>query len=561
MFKNYAITLHNKDDVESFVSDIEQSKIIERSILPKVKKLNGKGIIYQISIDEVNVIKQDNRVKSIELLDIINKSIQPSYTQTANWNKASTSNSSHRNWALYRCVLENNILNWGSDGTPSQIATFETSGTGRNVDVVIIDGHLNPSHPEMELNEDATGGTRVNQINWFDYTNEAVELDNDGLFGYSGTYTYTPYLPGGAGTENNNHGMHVAGTVAGNRQGWAKKASIYNINPYSTNSNVDQFWAFIMWDYIRAFHRNKPINPITGRRNPTICNGSYGSVWRFPFNYGTFSTGPITEIYYRGTTYTPSGATFTDAQLENFGIFVRFPGVAETPFYSESIAEDIESAIADGIIVVASAGNSYSYVDVPGGIDYDNYFLAEFDGIEYVWYFNRGTAPAAVPGVICVGAISPLVNETKAIFSNTGPRIDIFAPGQNITSSVLQGTSQDPTGFLDPRNPSFRNAKNSGTSMASPQVAGVLACFLETYPRMTPDQALDFIVTKSKKGIMTDTNGGITDNTALNGAENRYLFYLPERPTDGTMYPNEKYGLRTTQGQVFPRSRIYRYGS
>jgi subtilisin family serine protease len=350
--------------------------------------------------------------------------------------------------------------------------------------------------------------------------------------------------------------MHAAGTVAGNRQGWAKKASIYNINPYSSNTNVDQFWGFIMWDYIRAFHKNKPINPITGRRNPTICNGSYGSVIEFP----SIRTGPITEIFYRGTTYTPSGATFTDAQLENFGIFVPQPGVAETPFYSESIAADIEDAIADGIIVVASAGNSYSYVDVPGGIDYDNYFLAEFDGIEYAWYFNRGTSPAAVPGVICVGAIGSLVDESKAVFSNTGPRIDIFAPGQNITSSVLQATSQDPA-FLDPRNPSFRNAKNSGTSMSSPQVAGVLACFLETYPRMTPDQALDFIVTKSKKGVITDTNGGITDDTALNGAENRYLFYLPERPTDGTMYPKENYGLRTSQGQVFPRSRIYRYGS
>jgi len=560
MFNNYAITLHNKEDVESFISDLEQGKIIERSVLPKVKKLDGKGLIYQISIEEVDIIKQDHRVKAIESLDVINNLIQPFYTQTANWNKASTSNSTHRNWALYRCVLENNIPNWGSNGTPSQIATFETSGTGRNVDVVIIDGHFNPSHPEMGVNEDGTGGTRVNQINWFSYTAQAVELDDDGLSGYSGTYTYTPYLPGGAGSEDNNHGMHVAGTVAGNRQGWAKQSSVYNINPYGSNTNVDQFWGFIMWDYIRAFHRNKPINPITGRKNPTICNGSYGSVVRFPFNYGSFTTGPITQIYYRGTTYTPSGATFTDAQLENFGIFVRSPGVAETPFYSDSIASDIEDAIADGIIVVGAAGNSRSIVDVPGGVDYDNYFLATFNGIQSLWYFNRGTAPAAVPGVICVGAIGPLVNESKAIFSNTGPRIDIFAPGQNITSSVLQATGQD-SGFTDSRNPSFRNAKNSGTSMSSPQITGVLACFLETYPRMTSSQALDFIVTKSKKDVITNTNGGITDDTALNGAENRYLFYLPERLTNGAVFPNEKYGLRSSQGQVFPRSRIYRYGS
>jgi hypothetical protein len=65
MFNNYVITLYNKEDVESFISDLEQGKIIERSVLPKVKKLDGKGLIYQISIEEVDIIKQDPRVKAI----------------------------------------------------------------------------------------------------------------------------------------------------------------------------------------------------------------------------------------------------------------------------------------------------------------------------------------------------------------------------------------------------------------------------------------------------------------------------------------------------------------
>ena len=567
MLKNYAITLHNKEDMESLINDLEQSKIVERSLLPKIKKINGRGLLYQITLDESNIIKNDSRVKSVELLDIIREGIQPTYTQTANWNKAQTSSSSHRNWGLYRCVLEDNISGWGSNSNSNQIATFDTSGTGRNVDVIIIDGHFNPAHPEMLENEDGTGNSRVNQINWWDYTSQAVELDDDFYPGYSGTYVYTPYIDGlsASRTSNNNHGMHVAGTVAGNRQGWAKKSNIYNINPYATNANVDQFFAFIMWDYIRAFHLNKPINPITGRRNPTICNGSYGTVWNFPFNYGSISTGSITSVNYRGVNYTPSGATFTPAELENFGIYWvtggTFANTAQTSSYSDAIAADIEQAIEDGIIVVASAGNNYGMIiDVPGGPDYDNYFVATLNGTNYDWYYNRGSAPGSAPGVICVGAIGSLSDESKANFSSTGPRVDIFAPGQNILSSVLQQTSQD-TGFTDARNPSYRNAKNSGTSMSSPQVAGVLACLLETYPRMTAEQALNFVVSRCKTGRITDTAGGITDQTALKGAENRYLFYQPERSSTGAIYPNEKYGLRTSQGQVFPRSRIYRYGS
>jgi subtilisin family serine protease len=167
----------------------------------------------------------------------------------------------------------------------------------------------------------------------------------------------------------------------------------------------------------------------------------------------------------------------------------------------------------------------------------------------------RGTS-GAVDGMICVGAVSALVNESKATFSNCGPRIDVYAPGSSIMSS-LNSTS----GIADARNTSFHNVKYSGTSMASPQVCGVLACVLETWPRMTSADALAYIYQTAKFGQMASGNGGPTDNTDLQGSVNRYLAQQLERPYEGLVGPKSDFGLRPTTGQTWPRTKIYRYGS
>lgn len=87
-------------------------------------------------------------------------------------------------------------------------------------------------------------------------------------------YTYNP-----GNNENSNHGMHVASIACGNSQGLASAANIYNVNPYQNGT--------LTFDYIREFHRNKPINPQTKRKNPTIINNSWG--FRYFANYGGFN--------------------------------------------------------------------------------------------------------------------------------------------------------------------------------------------------------------------------------------------------------------------------------
>ena len=112
--------------------------------------------------------------------------------------------------------------------------------------------------------------------------------------------------------------------------------------------------------------------------------------------------------------------------------------------------------------------------------------------------------------------------------------------------------------ITDSRDSNYFLGKISGTSMASPQVCGVLACALETYPNMTQQQALEYITGYSKRNQITDTGGSYDDYTSLQGAANRYLYFYKERPQTGDVYPKKNYKSRPVTGKLYPRPRIKR---
>jgi subtilisin family serine protease len=190
----------------------------------------------------------------------------------------------------------------------------------------------------------------------------------------------------------------------------------------------------------------------------------------------------------------------------------------------DSVDVDVAELLAAGVVLVGSAGNYYQTLAVPGGLDYNNYFNSTIEG---PLYYMRGGSPSASTGVICVGNVSTVADtpEEKAGSSESGPRVDVWAPGTNIVSTVSTINDFGATAAY-PFNASYRIASISGTSMASPNVAGLAAQLLQVYPTATPAQIRQKIIDTSIANMLY-TTGLSTDysNTrSLHGGPNRYAY-------------------------------------
>ena len=97
-----------------------------------------------------------------------------------------------------------------------------------------------------------------------------------------------------------------------------------------------------------------------------------------------------------------------------------------------SVRADIEDAIEEGIVIIGSAGNNNFHMVADGDPDYDN--RVSVSGLGTVFY-NRGSTPANSLNAINVGSLSSYVNFRRSTYSNFGPLVDVFAPGDNIISA------------------------------------------------------------------------------------------------------------------------------
>jgi len=100
-------------------------------------------------------------------------------------------------------------------------------------------------------------------------------------------------------------------------------------------------------------------------------------------------------------------------------------------------------------------------------------------------------SPARVADAITVGSTTS--SDSRSSFSNYGSCVDIFAPGSNITSAWY--TSNSATNTI------------SGTSMASPHVAGGAALFLEDNPGASPSQVTNALTSTATQGAISGVNG------------------------------------------------------
>ncbi|HZE66476.1 MAG TPA: S8 family peptidase [Sporichthyaceae bacterium] len=142
---------------------------------------------------------------------------------------------------------------------------------------------------------------------------------------------------------------------------------------------------------------------------------------------------------------------------------------------SDTLDAAVANSIAHGVNYVVAAGN---------------------DDDEACSY-----SPGRVPDVITVGATGR--TDSRAEFSNYGQCVDLWAPGEDIVSDWGTGDSDIST--------------LSGTSMASPHVAGVVAQYLQANPDATPARVQAAIVGATSSNVLSGLN---------DGSPNRMLFSL-----------------------------------
>jgi subtilisin family serine protease len=135
--------------------------------------------------------------------------------------------------------------------------------------------------------------------------------------------------------------------------------------------------------------------------------------------------------------------------------------------YNQSMDEAVQTATSQGTIVVAASGN---------------------DGASSISY------PAAYSSVIAVGSVTS--NRTRSSFSNYGSGLELMAPGSNIYSTY----------------PNRRYTSLSGTSMATPHVAGVAGLIRAADPSISVSQARQILRdTAQEAGSSTQYGYGIVD--------------------------------------------------
>ncbi|WAX78152.1 S8 family peptidase [Streptomyces sp. KMM 9044] len=285
-----------------------------------------------------------------------------------------------QNRTFHTTATQTNPPSWGLDridqaNLPLNHSYTYPDSAGEGVTAYIIDTGVRISHSDF-------GGRAYNGY-------DAVDNDN-------------------VAQDGNGHGTHVAGTVAGNAHGVAKKADIVGVRVLNNAGSGTTAGVVAGIDWVAR-------NAV----KPAVANMSLGG-----------------------------GA---DSVLD----------------------AAVRSAINAGITFVVAAGNEST---------------------------NASTkSPARVAEAITVGATTS--TDARASYSNYGSVLDIFAPGSSITSSWH--TSNTATNTI------------SGTSMASPHVAGAAALHLAGSPSATPAQVSSALTSAATSGVVGNPGSG-SPNRLLN---------------------------------------------
>ena len=502
MEKEYIVSLNDGVNYLEFWEEMETS-ITGHSYIPDrtvdiVNERPGsqRSCHYALTDSEVAILRNDPRVYSVELPPEQRSDIQIGHnaSQTGNFTKPSNSSGDNLNWGLLRCINQTNIY---GTGTSHNGYTYDYHLDGTGVDIVIQDSGLQIDHPEFT---DSNGNSRVQLIDWYSAS------------GLSGTQSANHYR------DYHGHGTHVAGISAGRTYGWAKNARIYSVKVNGLEGTGDSNTGISVtdaFDVIKLWHLNKPVDPVTGLKRPTVVNMSWG------YSYTGSDTMIVSGGTYRGSGWLSSNINYNTSakRTTNFGIREGYTVPARVGSVDVDVAELIEA----GVIVCIAAGNAPYKIDSSVGSDYNNIVNSNYGSM----YYHRGSSPYSA-NALMVGVIDSTTwdanTERITSYASKGPGVDIWAPGSRITSAASNINEIGSSSYY--LNNSYQQSSIGGSSMATPQIAGIATLYLQANPGATPAEVKDFLLKTSKSTIYSSGLDSDYSNTySLLGGSNRMAYF------------------------------------
>ena len=607
-------TIHN-----ALIIDSNEDGIPDRKVTcADTKEHSSTRGTYELTEEEADEIAKHPKVKWIELSPSDHRFSYPDpEPDTKRFRKSTkiyrdlttpppstpTSAEENRtNWAVKRVGVTTNGKSWPNATGNVAIITDDVSYslTGKNVDLIIQDSGCLQYHPEF-LDDD--GKSRVLDIildgpyyidpsyftsNSYTYTKPDGRIgittasahswwenssNRSGSFSSIGTvlipdsYTVanTLGIGGTSHTMTSSHGTGCAGLSAGRNFGLAFESNIWTISIFSPgNQTVER-----SYDCMKIFHQNKPTNTETGRKNPTVVNGSWGY-------FAGFNSGTTVSYSFAGSTGTFTGYASNSTGVQALAYGLRSGTTYNRQFATSSRSNSTETAgdemVNAGVIYVTSAGNSNQRLGIGTG---DAHYG------DYLTTLNSADTRAGIPGAdvsgtvpsghrnwihpanigfdasidyhpaVCVGAMDDYIEsnykERKANYSNNGPGVDIWAPADETLSAGMRAANGDQLGSetnYSRYNSNFVDRYFNGTSAASPVVAGLVALFLESKPDATSREVKDFLKDQGSKIIpSTEWRDDVTDTSDADYWRGEYnnrgaLNHIAFDPTASDTRPN-----------------------